>query len=56
MQIAQPTSQDTVSTKCHTHNRRHNWGKAIIGQYVRDVRPMTISAQSNYGNWQLLDR
>ena len=45
-QIARSTSQNTVSTKRHIHRRRHNWGRAIISQYVGDVRPMTISAQS----------
>jgi len=46
MQTALPTSQDTVSTKRHTHRRKHNWGRATIGQYVGDVQPMIISAQS----------
>ena len=46
MQIAWPTNQDTLTTKRHTHHRKHNWGRAIIGQYVVDVWPITISAES----------
>ena len=46
MQIALPTSQDTVRPKRHTHRRRYNWRKALISQFIGDNLPMTISHQS----------
>jgi len=50
-QIALPKSYKTVSTKHYTHHRRHNWERAIIGQFVGDVQPMTIIAGA--GNFSI---